>query len=71
MMHETKLPESRLGESVVSEVRRIRDALDVEAGHDLARLAEMARQASARIRKEYGMKVASLDFGKPNLPGKE
>ncbi len=49
---------STLGESVVDEVRSIREAIDAEAGHDIRKLAEQARGASERVRREYGMKVA-------------
>ena len=54
----------QLGESVVDEVRAIREAIDEEVGHDVARLAEYARQASEAVRRELGMKIATL----PLLP---
>ena len=54
----------QLGESVVDEVRAIREAIDEEVGHDVARLAEYARQASDAVRRELGMKIATL----PLLP---
>lgn len=49
-----------LGESVVDEVRAIREALDEEAGHDVTKLAEMARRASDQVRREFGFKSAQL-----------
>lgn len=48
------------GESVVGEVRAIREAIDDEVGHDMTRLAERARRVSAEVRREFGMKVATL-----------
>jgi hypothetical protein len=50
----------RLGESVVDEVRAIREAIDEEVGHDVARLVERARCVSEDVRRRYGMKVAQL-----------
>lgn len=52
--------ETRLGESVVDEVRAIREAIDEEVGHDIARLAAEARRRSEEIRREFGMRVAEL-----------
>ena len=46
-----------LGESVVDEVRRIRESIDAEVGHDLRKLAERARRAGEDVRKRYGMKL--------------
>ncbi len=48
------------GESVVDEVRAIRATIDAEAGHDIRKLAEQARQVSEGVRREYGMKVAEI-----------
>lgn len=61
-MSEIKTPIT-LGESVVDEVRAIRQALDEEVDHDIARLASRARQAGEEIRRQYGMKVAQLPPG--------
>ena len=49
-----------LGESVVDEVRTIREAIDAEVGHDLQRLAELARRTSEQVRRTYGLNVAAL-----------
>ena len=49
-----------LGESVVDEVRAIREAIDEEVGHDLGRLAELARRKSSEIMSRYGMKRAEV-----------
>jgi len=59
MMNPTKI-DPQLGESVVDEVRAIREAIDEEVGHDMARLAAQARQVSETVRHEFGMKVARL-----------
>jgi hypothetical protein len=50
----------QLGESVVDEVRAIREAIDEEVGHDVARLAERARRVSDAVRREFGMRTAKL-----------
>lgn len=58
-----KMPEKvdqRLGESVVDEVRAIREAIDQEVGHDVAKLAVEARRASDAVRREFGMKATQL-----------
>ena len=49
-----------LGESVVDEVRSIREAIDAEVGHDVQKLAEQARRASQEVRRAYGLEVAEL-----------
>jgi len=59
MMNPTKI-DPKLGESVVDEVRAIREAIDEEVGHDVARLAAQARQVSEVVRREFGMKVADI-----------
>ncbi len=51
---------SELGESVVDEVRAIREAIDAEVGHDVARLAERARRIGEAVRREFNMKAAKL-----------
>jgi hypothetical protein len=48
------------GESVVDEVRAIRETIDAEAGHDIRKLAQQARRVSEEVRREYGMKVAEI-----------
>jgi hypothetical protein len=45
------LVNERLGPSTVDDVRAIRAQLDEESGHDLHRLAEMARKAGAEFRQ--------------------
>lgn len=49
-----------LGESVVDDVRAIREAIDEEVDHDPRLLAERARKAAESVRREYGMKTAEL-----------
>jgi len=53
---------------VVEEVRAVREAIDKEVGHDVARLADEARRASAAIQREFGMKSVTLPVrgGKDN-----
>ena len=58
----------QLGESVVDEVRAIREAIDEEVGHNVARLAAQARQVSEAVRREFGMKVARLPLPPPSRP---
>ncbi len=53
--------ESDLDDSVVSEVRAIREALDAEAKHDLTRLVERTREVAESVRKERGMKLADVN----------
>lgn len=48
------------GESVVDEVRAIREAIDEEVGHDVRRLGEQVRRNSEAIRREFGLRVAKL-----------
>ena len=50
----------QFGESVVDEVRAIRETIDEEVGHDVARLAERARRVSDAVRREFGMRTAKL-----------
>jgi hypothetical protein len=50
--------ESILGESVVEEVRAIREAIDREVGHDIRRLAARAQAISEKIEEEFGLTVA-------------
>lgn len=57
-MIEEPRPVGELGESVVDEVRMIRETVDAEHRHDVRRLAEHARRVSEQIRREFGMKVA-------------
>ena len=45
--------DSTLGESIVDEVRAIREAIDAEAGYDIHKLAEQARKVSEQVRREY------------------
>jgi hypothetical protein len=47
-----------LGESVVDEVRAIREAIDEDVGHDMRRLADRARRAGEEVRRQYGLKAA-------------
>lgn len=47
-----------LGESVVVEVRAIRERIDAECGHDVRRVAERARRESAELRARYGLESA-------------
>lgn len=49
-----------LGESVVDEVRAIREMIDAEVEHDLARLADRARQTSQAVRQEFQMRTATV-----------
>lgn len=58
--------DSALGESVVDEVRAIREAIDAESDHDIRKLAEQARRVSEQVRREYGMKVAEIATRKGN-----
>lgn len=51
--------ETELGESVVEEVRAVREALDLEVGHDVVKLAEAARRVGEEVRRQYGMTVAT------------
>ena len=44
-------------ETAVDDVRRIREQLDREAGGDIDRLAERARQVSEQYIRELGLKV--------------
>ena len=55
MIHHGRI-DTDLGESVVDEVRAIREALDREFGHDVERLAEAARRRSEEVRREFGMR---------------
>lgn len=57
--------ETTLGESVVDEVRAIREALDAEVWHEVEKLAEAARQKSEQVRREFGFKVADLSTPVP------
>jgi hypothetical protein len=38
--------EDRLEDPIVDEVRAVREAIDAEVGHDVAKLAERARRSS-------------------------
>lgn len=46
--------------AIVDEVRRIREAIDEEVGHDIEKLAERARKAGEEYRKTHRSKVADV-----------
>jgi hypothetical protein len=52
--------DEQLGESVVDEVRAIREELDGRAGHDVRKLAAYAQRAGETIRRKNGMTLAKL-----------
>ncbi|NOT02158.1 MAG: hypothetical protein HOP29_16225 [Phycisphaerales bacterium] len=49
-----------LGESVVDEVRAIREKIDAEVGHDIGRLAELVNRRGEEICREYGLTRAEM-----------
>jgi hypothetical protein len=49
----------RLTDPIVDEVRAIREAIDEEVGHDIAKLAERARLIGEEYRRTHG--VAAVD----------
>ncbi len=53
----------RLSDPIVEEVRAIREALDAEVGHDVAKLAERARQAGEAYRRQQGLEPVELPEG--------
>ena len=51
---QTSKPGSRLGPSVVDEVRTIRAEIDQEVEHDIHKLAERARRIGEEFRRRRG-----------------
>ena len=49
----------RREETPVDDVRRVRERLDREAGGDVHRLAEAARQAAEQYREKLGLKIVA------------
>lgn len=47
-------------ETPVDDVRRVREKLSKEAGDDVQRLADRARQAAALLREKLDLKIAEL-----------
>jgi hypothetical protein len=52
--------EGFLPNAIVDEVRRVREAIDEEVGHDVEKLAERARRAGEEYRKTHRSEVADL-----------
>lgn len=52
--------EPRINDLIVDEVRRVREAIDEEVGHDVAKLAERARRIGEEYRRKNGFKSAEL-----------
>lgn len=48
---------TRLEETAVDDVRRVRERLSREAGGDIDKLAEQSRQAFEQLREELGLKL--------------
>ena len=65
MIRDARENEAKLGESVVDEIREIREALDREVDHDVHRLAQTAREASAQVSARFGLKPALQSDAKP------
>jgi hypothetical protein len=49
---------SKLGPSVVDQVRSIRSEIDQEVGHDIHKLAERARRIGAQFRRQIKAKAS-------------
>lgn len=45
----------KLANPIVDEVRAIREAIDEEVGHDIAKLAERAKRIGDEYRRRHGM----------------
>lgn len=58
MIRDARENEARLGESVVDEIREIRETIDREVDHDVRRLAQTAREVSAQVSAQYGLRQA-------------
>lgn len=54
---------------IVDEVRRVREAIDEEVGHDVEKLANRARQAGEEYRRTHRSKVADLKPREKLAPG--
>lgn len=54
--------------AIVDEVRRIREAIDEEVGHDIEKLAERARKAGEEYRKTHRSKVADVPARETTRP---
>ena len=55
--------------AIVDEVRRVREAIDEEVGHDLEKLADRARKAGEEYRRTHRSKVADLQPRQTSRPG--
>jgi hypothetical protein len=50
----------RLDDPIVDEVRAVREAIDEEVGHDIAKLAERARRIGEAYRLAHGVAVVEV-----------
>ncbi|HOB73094.1 MAG TPA: hypothetical protein PKG54_01085 [Phycisphaerae bacterium] len=50
----------RLEDPIVDEVRAVREAIDEEVGHDIAKLAERARRAGEEYRRTHQVPAVNV-----------
>ena len=50
----------RLEDPIVDEVRAVREAIDEEVSHDVARLAERARRIGEEYRRTHGIAAVAI-----------
>lgn len=50
----------RLEDPIVDEVRAIREAIDEEVGHDIAKLAERARRIGEEYRRTHKVAIVQI-----------
>ncbi len=52
--------DDRLEDPIVDEVRAVREAIDEEVGHDIARLAERARRIGEEYRRTHEVPAVEM-----------
>jgi hypothetical protein len=57
---ETPKTVDRLEDPIVDEVRAVREAIDEELGHDVAKLAERARRIGEEYRRMHGVAAVAI-----------
>ena len=59
----------RVSDPIVEEVRAVREAIDEEVGHDLKKLAELARKAGEEYRRARRATEVQTPHGSPPASG--
>jgi hypothetical protein len=58
----------RIADAIVDEVRTVREAIDAEVGHDVAKLAQRAAKVGEEYRRKLGCRRPRLPEQVVSLP---